>query len=144
MAQLITTDLAAIGIKVETKTFGMDELFTREARRGEPFDIAWGGWVGDYPDPDEWLNVLLESGVAAPAFDDPVWKRRLERAARLSGPDRYLTYGRLDAELARDAAPWIPYANRPTVAYLSSRLGCRVYQPVYGFDLAALCIRNGN
>jgi YVTN family beta-propeller protein len=140
MSQVITTDLAAIGIRVVTRTFGMDELFTRLARKGEPFDIAWEGWVGDYPDPDEWLNVLLGSGSAIPAFDDPVWKRRLDRAAALTGPQRYLTYGRLDAELARDAAPAVAYANRPAVYYLSRRLGCRVYQPVYGIDLAALCV----
>ena len=35
----------------------------------------------------------------------------------------------------------VAYANRPHVVYLSARLGCRVYQPVYGVDLAALCIR---
>ena len=66
------------------------------------------------------------------------------RAPRvLSGPERCLTYGRLDAELARDAAPLIAYANRPSVAFFSARIGCRVYQPVYGVDVAALCIRHG-
>jgi ABC-type transport system substrate-binding protein len=140
MAQIITTDLAAIGIRVETRTFEVTELFGRTSRKGEPFDIAFGGWVGDYPDPDDWLNVLLQSAVF-PAFDDPVWKARLAHAASLSGPKRYLAYGRLDAELARDAAPWIAYANRKSVAFLSARVGCRVYQPVYGIDLAALCIR---
>jgi peptide/nickel transport system substrate-binding protein len=143
MAQVIKTDLAAIGIGVEVKTFGMTELFTRLGRKGEPFDIAWGGWVADYPDPDDVLDVLLHSEAMQP-FDDPVWTKRLAHAASLSGPRRYLTYGRLDAELARDAAPWIAYANRPHVVCLSSRLGCRVYQPVYGMDLAALCVRHQN
>ena len=96
--------------------------------------------MGDYPDPDDWLDVLLEAGPY-PSFDDPVWKARLARAARLFGPERYLAYGRLDAELARDAAPWIAYANRKSVAFLSPRVGCRVYQPVYGIDLAVLCVR---
>jgi ABC-type transport system substrate-binding protein/DNA-binding SARP family transcriptional activator/streptogramin lyase len=140
IAQVVTTDLAAIGITVVVKTFDVAELSIRLTRPDEPFDLAWVGWVGDYPDPDDWLNVLLQSGQIQP-FDDPVWTRRLARAALLSGPKRYLTYGRLDAELARDAAPWVAYANRPHVVYLSSRLGCRTYQPVYGIDLAALCVR---
>ncbi len=158
IAQIVRTDLARIGIDVVVRTFGMAELFTRMGRPGEPFDLGWAGWVADYPDPDDTLDVLLASG-AVPPFDDPVWRARLARAGRLSGPERYLAYGRLDGELARDAAPprvrparrralardaapWVAYANRPSVAFLSSRMGCRVYQPVYGIDLAALCVRH--
>jgi peptide/nickel transport system substrate-binding protein len=140
MAAIIKTDLAAIGITVEVKTFGVGELPVRATRPGEPYDILWGGWVADYLDPDDTLDNLMRSGPVA-RFDDPVWTKRLEHAASLSGPQRYLAYGRLDAELARDAAPWIAYANRPNVAYLSARMGCRVFQPVYLTDFAALCIR---
>jgi YVTN family beta-propeller protein len=62
-------------------------------------------------------------------------------AGSLSGPECYLAYGRLDAELAREAAPWVAFENRPSVALLSARVGCDVYQPVYGIDVAALCVR---
>jgi peptide/nickel transport system substrate-binding protein len=141
IAQIVRTDLGRIGIDVVVKAFGIEELFTRMARKGEPFDLGWAGWVSDYPDPDDTLDVLLASGQV-PSFDDPAWRARLARAGRLSGPERFLAYGRLDGELARDAAPWVAYANRPTVAFLSARIGCRVYQPVYGIDLAALCVRH--
>ena len=141
IAQIVRTDLGRIGIHVVVKAFGLDELFTRMARQGEPFDLGFAGWVSDYPDPDDTLDVLLASGQV-PSFDDPVWRARLALAGRLSGPERYLAYGRLDGELARDAAPWAAFANRPAVAFLSARIGCRVYQPVYGIDLAALCVRH--
>jgi peptide/nickel transport system substrate-binding protein len=140
IAAIVKTDLAAIGLTVQVRTFDMTELFARIARPGEPFDLAWDGWVADYPDPDDILDVLLRSGAIG-TFDDPVWTKRLARVAALTGPQRYLAYGRLDAELARDGAPLVAYANRPHVVYLSTRLGCQVYQPVYGVDLASLCIR---
>jgi hypothetical protein len=54
---------------------------------------------------------------------------------------RYLADGELDTALARDAAPRIAYANRPRIDYLSARMGCRVYQPFCGIDLASPCIR---
>jgi len=77
-----------------------------------------------------------------PPFDDPVYKRKLAAAARLSGPPRYLAYGRLDADLARNAAPWVAIGNSLSQDFFSARMGCQVFQPVYGFmNLSALCIR---
>ena len=140
-AQIIKTDLAAIGIDVQIKTFPIAALFARMARRGEPFDLAWGSWLADYPDPDDFLNLLLESGDILPTFNDPAYVRKLTAAAKLTGPNRYLAYGKLDAELARNAAPWIAYSNPANQNFLSARMGCVTNQAVYGIDLAALCIR---
>ena len=62
-------------------------------------------------------------------------------AERLSGPKRNLAYGRLDVALARDAAPYAALWNGPEQDFFSARMGCETYQPIYGVDLAALCIR---
>jgi hypothetical protein len=62
-------------------------------------------------------------------------------AERLSGPRRYLAFGKLDADLVRNAAPWAAYLNLPQIDFFSARMGCQVFQPVYAMDLAALCIR---
>lgn len=141
MAQVVKTDLATIGIDVQVKTFPIDALFTRVGRTGEPFDLSWNEWVADYPDPDNFLNFLAQGGVI-PTFDDPAFERKLAAAARLSGPARYLAYGRLDADLARNGAPWAAYGNMLSYDFFSARMGCQVYQPVYGIDIAALCIKH--
>jgi hypothetical protein len=65
----------------------------------------------------------------------------LAAAERLSGPKRNLAYGRLDVALARDAAPYAALWNGPEQDFFSARMGCETYQPIYGVDLAALCIR---
>ena len=142
MGQVVKSNLAAIGIDVQVKTFPLDALFTRVGRQGEPFDLSWGEWVADYPDPDNFLNLLLR-GELYPSFDDPAFERKLAKAARLSGPARYLTYGKLDADLARNGAPLAAYGTMLSYDFFSARLGCQINHPVFGIDLAALCIRPG-
>jgi hypothetical protein len=35
----------------------------------------------------------------------------------------------------------LAFANETARDFFSARVGCQIYQPVYGIDLAALCIR---
>jgi YVTN family beta-propeller protein len=139
-AQIVKTDLAAIGLHVEIKTFPFAILFARVARPGEPFDLAYSGWLPDYLDPSAMLVSMLEDSSFYPTFDDPIYQRRLRAAATLSGPERYLAYERLDIDLARNAAPLVAYGNLSFHDFFSSRTGCQTYN-LYGVDLAALCIR---
>jgi ABC-type transport system substrate-binding protein len=147
-AQIIKTDLKAIGIDVEIHSFPLNVLFGKIASKGAPFDLATVGWGADYPDPADFLNLLLDGhsihangNVNYAYFDEPRYNQKLEAAARLSGPRRYRTYADLDVELARNAAPWVALANPTNRDLFSPRMGCQLYQPEYGIDLAALCIR---
>jgi YVTN family beta-propeller protein len=142
MAQIVKANLGAIGIDVQVKVFPFPGgYFARLPRKNEPYDLAWFPWLADYPDPDQFIDVLMLSGGTFPPLEDPVSVRKLEAAARLSGPPRYLRYGKLDADLARNAAPFAAVSNFVTPDFFSARIGCQVYHPVYGMDLAALCIR---
>jgi YVTN family beta-propeller protein len=140
-AQIIKTDLAAIGLRVEVKTIPTEKYFAKLATPGEPFDIAWVGWLPDYLDPAAMLNRLLEDATIIPTFRDPTYRARLAAAARLTGAERYLTYARLDADLARNAAPWVAFGNLSSPDLFSARMGCQTYG-VYGIDLGALCIKH--
>jgi YVTN family beta-propeller protein len=140
-AQIVKTDLGAIGLRVVVKAFQGPTLFTKLVTPGEPFDIAHAGWTADYPDPQGILNPLLENSNNGPRLTDAPFPARLAAAARLTGPRRYLTYARLDADLVRNAAPLVAYGNPPLHELFSARMGCQVYG-FYGIDLAALCIRH--
>jgi DNA-binding SARP family transcriptional activator len=140
-AEIVKTNLAAIGIQVQIKTFPGETLFAREGRPSEPFDLAWGGWIPDYLDPQAMLTPILEDSSVGPTFEDRRYRRRLAAAARLSGPNRYLTYGELDLELARNAAPLAAFGNLPNDDFFSARIGCQTFG-AYGMDLAALCLRH--
>jgi len=143
-AQIVKSNLAAIGIDVQVKAFPRASYFERLGRKDAPFDLAFGEWVLDYVDPDDILNVLIGSGGRGilPPFDEPAYRRKVQAAARLAGPRRFLAYGALDANVARTDAPWVAFGNFGSHDFLSSRMGCKIYQPVYALDLAALCIRH--
>ncbi len=140
-AQIVKTDLAAIGLNVQIEMFAVGTMFAREDRPGEPYDLAWGGWIPDYPDPSAMLNPILADGASAPPFADRSVQQRLAAAARLSGPERYLTYGKLDLDLTRNVAPLVAFGNLTSYAFFSARIGCQTYG-IHGMDLGALCLRH--
>ncbi|MHB8690715.1 MAG: ABC transporter substrate-binding protein [Solirubrobacteraceae bacterium] len=156
LAQIVKNDLHAIGLEMDIKQFGKPAMYTRLFNRNEPYDIALAGWVTDYPDPFGELNVLFDSTYIPPAtprpydptayvnfshFHNPNYDRRLRAAALLSGTSRTRAYGQLAVDLARDAAPAAAWGVNTTRNFFAARIGCETYQPIYGFDLATLCLR---
>jgi peptide/nickel transport system substrate-binding protein len=155
LAQIVKTDLAAIGIEMKVKLFGKVAFFERLTRPHEPWDIALGGWGTDYPDPEDEINPLFASSAIPPAnlpfgsptqanfggFSDPAFDRRMSAAALLTGAARYRVYGQLANALARDAAPVAAWSQPVSRNLFATRIGCQTYQPIYGFDLATLCLR---
>ena len=117
-----------------------EELPSFDGAQAAQFRADSAGWLPDYQDPAAYLNVLLEDGTLIPTFQDPAYRARLAATARLSGAERYLTYARLDADLARNAAPLVAFGNLSGPELFSARMGCQTYG-VYGIDLAALCIK---
>ena len=140
-AQILKSDLAAIGLRVIVDEMPFGTLFARETTPGSPYDLGYQGWIPDYPDPSDMLNQLLDNPTIGPTLQDPHYQRLLAAAARLSGPERYLTYGALDLDLARNAAPLLAFGNISSADFFSARIGCETYNPVFGMDLAALCLR---
>jgi peptide/nickel transport system substrate-binding protein len=135
-AELVKANLAPLGLDVDIKEFPYPEQFVRAQRKGEPYDILISHWGIDYPDPSDVLNTLLDRRDLGPELAGS-----LDRARRLSGQARYAAYRALSVEIAREAAPWVPYAVGSARDLFSARIGCQVFQPVYGMDLGALCTR---
>ena len=148
-AEIVKANLKAIGIDVQIQTLPNAVFFKRLGRKGEPYDLALSQWYADYADPVTFLGYFdPRRGPTNPNqstnvshFDEPGYTRRLAAAERLSPPGRYVAYGRLESDLARNAAPWAAIGNPVSQDFFSRRIGCQVFQPLYGIDLAALCIR---
>jgi YVTN family beta-propeller protein len=140
--QVLKSNLRAIGIDLEVREFPIPQLFERLTTPGEPFDIGYSNWFYDYADPSSYINFLFgEHGFHEAAFEDLPWQRRMAAVARLSGDTRIRAYSRLDRELTAEAAPAAPFATGIATYLLSARMGCHVLHPIFGVDLAALCIR---
>lgn len=141
-AQVIKNNLAAIGIDVHVHPMQGDEMYTRLFRRNEPWDIAIASYGSSYNDPGEFINGLAtDDNFNVTHYHDPGLSRRIRAASRLSGIRRAQAYASIDLALTRDTVPWINFANPINQAFFSARIGCQLYQPMVGMDLAALCIR---
>ena len=140
--QILRSNLSAIGIDLEVRKFPIPQLFGRLQDPDEPFDIAYSNWFFDYADPVSYINEQFgDEGFYHGPLADRRWQRRMDAAASLSGDRRIRAYAKLDRELAAEAAPAAPFATGSSTYFLSARMGCQVLHPIYGLDLAALCIR---
>ena len=146
-AQLIKKQLAAIGLDVEIKPVPLHIANAKYAGRlaatGEPWDLALVLWAPPIPDPFAYLNTLLDTrfiggtnfvNFASTEFDDA-----LRGAARLpQGRQRERTYGELDVQITRDAAPLAPLDVLNEVTFVSQRTHCVIRRPA--LDLTAVCL----
>jgi peptide/nickel transport system substrate-binding protein len=146
-AQLIQSNLRAIGIDVEIRQFPRAVQFTKEGVRGEPFDIADEGWIADYADPSNFINKLLhgstiqaENNTNFSYFDDPEYNRKMDEAQQKTGEERDAAFAALDEDIARNAAPLAAWMVPNNIDFVSARVGCYQYHPVYTMNLAELCL----
>ncbi len=139
--------LKRVGIDVKIHGFGTGVMYKKCGTRGEAFDICDVGWVADYVDPFDFVDVLLNGNNIQASnnnnyayFNNAKYNRRMNAANKLSGPKRYKAYGNLDVDISKNAAPnayWINFNNRD---FISSKTGCYTFQPVYASpDFTILC-----
>ncbi len=145
-AAIVQQNLKAIGIDVEVRQFARAIQFSKEGTKGEPFDIAFEGWQADYPDPYDFLNVLLDGRTIKDAnnvnfsyLSDAAVNAKLDAAAATTGSDRTETYAKLDAELVREVSPLVAWGVDNDRDFFSSKVGCILHHAVYGIDIATMC-----
>ena len=138
IARIVQTDLAAIGITIDITALPGAEFYTRLTKPGEPWDLAWTNWGADFADPFTMINELYDPavGVFNPGhFNDPALTRRMRQAATLTGDRRLHAYARLDEDMTRDDPPAAAWGIGTFREFFSARVGCQIYQPIYGIDL---------
>jgi peptide/nickel transport system substrate-binding protein len=136
LAQVFKYNLSQIGCDVNVKSFVGFAIYTAAGTRGEPFDAALVGWNQDYPDPYDFLNILLDgNNIHADNNNNLAYlnvgrvNKLLESANRLTGPARYKRYGNLDITISKNYAPWASYDNRNEREFVSKRTGGYLFQP---------------
>jgi peptide/nickel transport system substrate-binding protein len=149
--QILHDNLKAIGLDVEVHQFPSPVLFSKLATPGEPFDIGWIGYITSQPyDPGAELSSLFDGRtIPKPGtnqdfrdysyFDSAHYNRLFDKAATLGARVRDRFYGRLDLDIARNAAPMAAYAFDNVFTLVSARTGCVVVNP--GIDLTAVCLK---
>ena len=148
IAQLAKQQLEAIGLEIELKPLPMHTASAPYldvlAKPGAEWDIALVVWTPNLPDPQAYLNLLLDShhvgGTNVASFSSGTCDRAPRRAAGVpQATRRQLAFGSLDVQIARNAAPLaaLTVLNEPT--FVSARVGCIVLRP--SLVLTAVCLK---
>jgi peptide/nickel transport system substrate-binding protein len=141
----VATALKQIGLKVRIDT--SPGQYTLAGVRGTKFDIADVIARPDYGDPYAIVDKLLDGRVIRAVgntnlsyYASPAIMKEIDAAQHLTGIARERAYGKLGLDVARTDAPLAAYAVLNARVVVSARVGCITYQPVYGLDLAHVCL----
>ena len=148
-AQVLHYNLSQVGWDVKLKPQPFAVTLKTAGTKGAEYDVYLHSWLADYPDPFDFVNVLLDgkgiqetNNLNFAYLSSSRFNRAMQDASRLSGEARYEAYGKLDVDLMRGAAPWAPYANPNVRELVSSRVTNYVFHPVYsGAALTALALK---
>jgi len=149
LGQVLKYNFTQMGCNVNIKLFQGFQLYVADGTKGEPFDAAIAGWNQDYPDPYDFIDILLNGSNIHAANNNnlaylnvPKLNRLMAAANRKIGPARYRAYGNLDVLLTKSYAPWASYDNRNVREFVAAKTGGYVFQPANASaDLNTLFIK---
>jgi peptide/nickel transport system substrate-binding protein len=148
--QLVKSDLSKIGISSNLKTFPFAVRIAKEGHRGEPYDLDLQAWGADYPDPVDFIDILLdgrniqaENNNNNAYFNNAAFNNRMQSAGRISNlSKRYAAWALIDRDVMKKQAPLAPLFFRTVREFTSKRVGCYSYQPIYAvMNFNAVCIK---
>jgi peptide/nickel transport system substrate-binding protein len=153
--QIVRRDLIRLGFKsdnIEMRGFSGGDIYDAMGVRGNTADMGTSmGWCQDYPDPYDFINILLygptiqaENNVNYSYFNQGKWNKKMAAAAKLVGPARLKAYGALDVDLMKNAAPVASERTYNSRYVFSNRVNPKslVYQGVYeDWSIPALALK---
>jgi len=150
-AAALQAQLKRAGFDVSITGLATGVMYKRCGTKSEAssgaFQLCDVGWVADYPDPFDFVDVLLNGNNIQDTnnnnyayFNNAKYNRQMNVANGLIGAKRYSTYGNLDIAISKNAVPnayWINFNNRD---FIGPKTGCWTFQPIYASpDFARLC-----
>ena len=150
IAQLVKNDLSNIGMNTTIRTFPFAVRIAKEGHRGEPFDLDLQAWGADYPDPVDFIDILLdgrniqaENNNNNSYFNHTGFNNRMRDAGRISNlSKRYAAWAAIDRDVMKQQAPLAPLFFRTVREFTSKRVGCYSYQPIYAvMNFNAVCLK---
>ena len=113
-AELMASFYEKIGVKLETKFYTWD-AFLKAVNEGRT-QMYQMGWVGDYPDAENFLQLFHSSNVSPGAnhscYVNPEYDRAYDAAMAATTEEERNRYWRECQEIVREDCPWI-YTHVP-------------------------------
>jgi ABC-type oligopeptide transport system substrate-binding subunit len=137
ISQVVQFNLKQIGLNVDIQIFERTVQHQKTGVQGEKFDMTLEGWGADYPDPANFLDVLVngeriqkENNVNISYVNDPAFNKRFAEVATMTGDERLKAYSELDRDVTK-AAAYAPIRMATQRFFLSSSVGQFVVNPVH-------------
>ena len=148
-AQIAKYNLEQAGFKVTLKPQPFAVAIKTMGTRGNDVDIYTAGWIADYFDPFDFINVLLDGNNIQAAnnnnysyYNSAKYNAAMKAASKLNGQARYKAYGQLDVDIMKNDAPWAPVFNYTSRDFISANTENYIYHSVYGHPIInALAIK---
>ena len=152
---IVRQDLVNLGFNannITDKGYSGGNLYTAMGTKGTDLDIGVSmGWCSDYPDPYDWINILLYGGNIQAENNNNYsymniakWNKKMTTAARLVGPKRLKVYGQLDLDLMNQVAPMAVERTYNNRYFFGARVNPKslVYQGIYqDFSIPAMALK---
>ncbi len=128
-ALAFAADMEKIGIKVDVKTNTWAE-FLRKMREGR-HQVFNTGWILDYPDPENFLQLLYgpnkAPGPNGTLYDNPEYNALFEQMKAMPDTPERLDIIRKMVDILVEDAPWVPSIH--TVSYVLRHQWSRYAKP---------------
>jgi peptide/nickel transport system substrate-binding protein len=138
-AQVVAFNLSKIGMKTKDKPVPGSVYYKELGTKGVDMDIARAGWCADYFDPFDYINVNLDgrsiqdaNNVNFSYTNIPALNKAMDAAANLTGAARAKAYQKLDYQIMKQYAPWVPYSIINGVFFVSARTHNYIYSSYFG------------
>ncbi len=145
--QIVQFNLRQMGMDPDVRPTPFATLLRTAGERGSEQDAVLIGWIADYPDPFDFINILLSGDNIQQSnnnnyayFNSKEYNQKMVRASKLVGDARYSAYGQLDIDLMKNQAPWAPFLNANEREFVSSRVSNYVFGPVYASILPNVAV----
>jgi ABC-type transport system substrate-binding protein len=151
---LITRDMQRLGFSqsnLNFKGFPGADIYDAIGARSADYDMALSvGWCQDYPDPYDFMNVLLSGHYIQDQnndnwayFDNKTYNRKADAAARKTGSARIKAYRALDKWVNKKYAPWAAMNTYNNLYLFSNRLNPKslVYGVYRDFNWTNLALK---
>lgn len=139
MAEALQDDFRQIGVQMDLKLMTITAMVARSgARRQVPAGLSY--WYADYPDPSNFLDVLLNGTRITDAdclnlsfYSSAAVTRDLQAADRATVPEERAAFYRLAEARAVADAPWVPLMHAQHLFLRHPRLRGDINNPVLGW-----------
>ncbi|MSO95412.1 MAG: hypothetical protein EXQ81_06410 [Thermoleophilia bacterium] len=146
-AQIYQFNLKQIGLDVSVQAFSRGVQIEKEGTRGAEFDFTTEGWIADYADAYDFINILLSGNTIHESnnnnvayFNSPKYNKQMTAASNLVGSARQAAYQALDVDITTNDPAWAARSNFNDRIFVSARTRGFTYNPVFSFDYATVFV----